>query len=75
MSEHFNGLADKTVEAFRELLDEPAKAAVGDEGFSQLSMLIESYITDAVLEHLEQVADQVGAVATNIRHDAERFRS
>ena len=74
MSEHFNGLADSIVLAFRDLLDEETASAVGDEGFSQLSMLIEAYITDEVLEHLEQVASEVQALASRIRGDAETFR-
>ena len=74
MSEHFNGLADAVVKAFRDMLDEEAREAVGDEGFSQLSMLIEGYITSEVLTHLEQAASQVGELADRIRGDAEHYR-
>ena len=74
MSEHFNGLADAVVTAFRDMLNEEARVAVGDEGFSQLSMLIEGYITSEVLDHLEQVATQVQTLAERIRGDAENYR-
>ena len=75
MSEHFNRISEKVVTAFRGLLNEEASAAVGEEGFDQLGMLIEAHITDEVLEHLEQVANQVQELAKHIRGDAEHFRS
>lgn len=74
MSEHFNGLAESVVKAFREMLNEEARVAVGDEGFAQLSMLIEGYITSEVLGHLEKVGSQVQALADRIRGDAENYR-
>ena len=74
MSEHFNGLADSIVVAFRDMLDVKTESAVGVEGFSQLSMLIEAYITDEVLNHLEKVANEVQTLASRIRGDAETFR-
>jgi hypothetical protein len=74
MSEHFNRISDKVVTAFRGLLSEEAEVAVGDDGFSQLSMLIEAYITDEVLGHLEKVANEVQDLARHIRGDAEHFR-
>lgn len=73
MSEHFNRLSDRVVAAFRELLNDEAEAAVGQEGFDQLGMLIEAHVTDEVLTHLEQVADQVQSLANHIRGDAEHF--
>ena len=73
MSEHFNGLADRVVRAFRDLLDEQAQAAVGDEGFDQLSLLIEAHVTYEVLGHLETVANEVQALASRIRGDAEHY--
>ena len=56
-----------------DLLDEKAQAAVGQEGFDQLSILIEAHLTDEVLEHLEKVADEVQNLAKRIRGDAEHF--
>lgn len=73
MSEHFNQLSDRVVRAFRDLLDEKAQAAVGQEGFDQLSILIEAHLTDEVLEHLEKVADEVQNLAQRIRGDAEHY--
>lgn len=73
MSEHFNQLSDRVVSAFRDLLDDKARAAVGQEGFDQLSILIEAQLTDEVLEHLEKVADEVQNLAQRIRGDAEHF--
>ena len=74
MSEHFNGLSDAVVAAFRGMLNDEAQQAIGDEGFDQLSMLIEAYITDEVLEHLEQVANEVQDLARRIRGNAETYR-
>jgi len=73
MSEHFNRLSEKVVAAFRGLLSDEAEAAIGDEGFGQLGMLIEAHVTDEVLTHLESVANQVQALAEHIRGDAEHF--
>ena len=73
MSEHFNGLSDRVVKAFRDLLDEQAQAAVGEERFGQLSLLIEAHVTDEVLEHLEKVANDVQSLAYRIRGEAEHF--
>jgi len=74
MSEHFNRISDKVVTSFQALLSEEAAKAVGEEGFSQLSMLIEAHITDEVLEHLEKVANQVQELAKHIRGEAEHFK-
>lgn len=73
MSEHFNRLADKVVDAFRGFLSEEARTAVGEEGFGQLAMLVEAHITDEVLAHLEKAADGVQQLAEQIRGEAEHF--
>lgn len=75
MSEHFDKVADRVVAAFKQILEPEAVTAVGEEGFNQLSTLVEAYITDEVLEHLEKVADSVQEVAESIRKDAEHFRN
>ena len=73
MSEHFTKLSNRIVKAFRDTLDKEARAAVGDEGFDELGVLIEAHLTDEVMRHLETVADQVQALGQRIRADAERY--
>ena len=73
MSEHFTNLSNRIVKAFREDLGPEAQAAVGDDGFRELSVLIEAHLTDAVMEHLEKVADQVQVLERRIRAEAERY--
>ncbi len=73
MSEHFNTVSDKIVNSFRDLISDEARTAIGDEGFDQLSMLIEGHVTGEVLRHLESTADEVQVLADRIRGNAEHF--
>lgn len=61
------------VEAFKAKLTEEQRTAVGDAHFDELSLLIESAMSTAVLEEMEKAADQVDELAHKLRHFAEHF--
>ncbi len=74
MTQHYKKHAEKIVEDFQEMLDPGAVEAIGKENLGGLAMLIESALTVAVVEALEQAADQVTAVAGGIRRNAENYQ-
>ncbi len=73
MTQHYREHADQIVADFKELLGAKAANAVGEESFAELAMLIESGLTTSVVDAMEKAADQVGAMATEIRKHAERY--
>ena len=73
MTEHYAKNAQYIVDSFKELLDDETAAAVGEDQFDQLKMLIEAAIANLLLQNMERVADQVEDLAHSIRNDAENF--
>lgn len=73
MTKHYEKNAESIVEAFKAVLGDDAIAAIGDEGFGGLKMLVEAGIADMLLQNMESVADRVTELAQSIRQDAEHF--
>jgi len=65
--------ANNIVTAFKAKLSDEQRAAVGEDHFDELSLLIESAMSTAVLEEMEKAADQVDELAHKLRHFAEHF--
>jgi hypothetical protein len=73
MTEHHTDHAAKVVKTFRYLLSDKARSAVGEAHFAELGLLVESAIDTAVLQEMERVADQIAALARDVRTRAERY--
>ena len=73
MSQHYEQRAEAVVKGFLELLDEPARATLDKEHLDELSIMIESAISTAVLDQLEAVADELSDLAVLVRRRAERY--
>lgn len=73
MSKHYEKQAKQVVKGFKEVLDEEARKALTDEDLGQLTMLIESAITNAVLSAVEKVADDLEKSVRKIRRGAEHY--
>lgn len=65
--------AQQVVERFRDMLSESGRQHVGQAHFDELSLLIESAISSAVLEELEAAADKMDRLAHELRSTAEHF--
>lgn len=73
MSKHYERHVDAVVNAFLELVDDRDHKLISQEHVDELSMLIESAISTAVLEQLEQIAGEVSGLAKAITKRAERY--
>lgn len=73
MTKHYEAHAEKVVESFKTLLSSEAIDAVGEEQFSELSMLIESAISTSVVKELEGAADAVNELGQRLRKHAESY--
>jgi len=73
MTENFRRHAQEIVETFKGFLPGEVVEEIGDEHFDELSMLIESAISAAVLQHIEGVADRFGSLAAKVRKEAESY--
>ncbi len=73
MSEHYERHAVQVSNAFIDLLDENAKAAITEEHRNELAMLVEAAISTAVLEEMERAADEVAALSKRLRQHAEHY--
>ena len=73
MSAHYERHVDSVVSAFLNMLEPDVKNSITQEHLDELSMLVESAISTAVLEQLEVVADEIGSLGNLIRRRAERF--
>jgi len=73
MTERYRKHAEAIVESFKGFLPSSLLNEISDDHFDELSMMIESAINTAVLEHQERFATQLGKLADTVRHDAERF--
>lgn len=73
MSEHYERHATEVTNAFMDLIDENAKAAITEEHRNELAMLVEAAISTAVLEEMERAADEVAALSERLRQHAEHY--
>ena len=73
MTEHYAQHAEQVSRAFLELLGDDARAQISDDQLQELAMLVEAAISTAVLEQLGHAADQVGALANQLRRHAENY--
>ena len=73
MTEHYEKHAEQVANAFLGLLDSGVSAQINDEQRNELAMLVEAAISTAVLENLEQAADQVAALSESLRRNAENY--
>jgi len=65
--------AERVVNAFKEKLSQSGRDHVGDRHFDELTLMIESAISTAVLEKVEHAADLIHDVVESIRKDAEHL--
>jgi|GEM_PF-1976862 hypothetical protein len=75
MSVRYERHVQSVLQAFQDMLEPEAKAALSEEHMDQLSMMMESAISTAVLEQLEAVADEVNDLSVIIRRRAENFEA
>jgi hypothetical protein len=73
MTESYRQHAEQIVETFKRFLSPELVESISDEQFDELSMLIESAISAAVLQHIEDIADRFGSLAATVRKEAERY--
>ena len=65
--------AERMVNAFKEKLSQSGRDHVGDRHFDELTLMIESAISTAVLEAVEHAADRIHDVVESIRKEAEHL--
>ena len=65
--------AERMVKAFKEKLSQSGREHVGDKHFDELTLMIESAISTAVLEAVEHAANRIHDVVTSIRKDVEHL--
>ncbi len=65
--------AQQVVERFQDMISESGRQHIGQKHFDELVLLIESAMSTAVLEELEIAADQMNALAHQMRNYAEHF--
>ncbi len=65
--------AEKIVAHFQDLIGEERSAAIGDDHFAELAILIESAIDASVLDAEERIVNQLQTLIDGIRKDAETF--
>ncbi|MCG6935757.1 MAG: phosphatase [Proteobacteria bacterium] len=65
--------AQQVADRFKNMLSESGRQHVGQAHFDELSLLIESAISSAVLEELESAADKMDKLAHELRSAAEHF--
>jgi len=63
--------AENIVKAFKDKLSQSGREHVGEKHFDELSLMIESAISTAVLEEVEQAMDRVQEIVTSVRKDTE----
>ena len=65
--------AESIVNTFKNKLSKSGREHVGDKHFDELSLMIESAISTAVLEEVEQAMDQIQEAVKSIRNSAEHL--
>lgn len=74
MTKHYEAHANQIVHDFVALLPPEAREALAQEYLDELSMMIESAISTAVLDQLEAVSDQISDLAVLVRRRAEGWQ-
>lgn len=74
MSQHYEKHAEAVVNGFLDLLDTETRGQLNQEQLDQLSMMVESAISTAVLDQLEVVADEISDLSVMVRRRAERYQ-
>ncbi len=65
--------AEHIVDAFKGKLSKSGVEHVGEKHFDELSLLIESAISTAVLEEVEHAMDKVQQTLTSLRREVEHL--
>jgi predicted Co/Zn/Cd cation transporter (cation efflux family) len=65
--------AARVVEHFKAMLSQSGREHVGQGHFEELSLMIESAISAALLEQGEHLADRLEEIAKSVRESAEHF--
>jgi len=65
--------AERLVNAFKDKLSKSGREHVGDKHFDELTLMIESAISTAVLEETEHAADRLQELVESIRKGAEHL--
>jgi len=65
--------AERLVDAFKNKLSKSGREHVGDKHFDELTLMIESAISTAVLEETEHAADILQEAVDSIRKGAEHL--
>jgi len=65
--------AERLVETFKNKLSKSGREHVGDKHFDELTLMIESAISTAVLEETEHAADRMQELVDSIRKGAEHL--
>jgi hypothetical protein len=73
MTRNHKNHSNEIVRNFKELLPAEALQAIDEEHFEELALMIESALCTAVLEHIEEAADQLTALAKAFRKKVEHF--
>ena len=73
MSTRYEKHAKQVVKGFKEVIDDEARKMLTDENFEQLTILINSAITNSVLSAVEKVADDLEKSVRKIRRGAEHY--
>ncbi len=74
MTKHYEEHANKIVQDFVAMLPSEVRSQLPQEQLSELSMMIESAISTAVLDQLEAVSDQISDLAVTVRRRAEGWQ-
>jgi hypothetical protein len=73
MSAHYEKHAEQLADTFLGLLDESVRAGISEGHRAELAMLVEAAISTAVLEQLENAANEVAALSDRLRRRAEHY--
>ena len=73
MTKNHKHHSEAIVRNFKEQLSPKALKAIEEEHFEELALMIESALSTAVLEHIEEAADQLTALAKQFRKKVEHF--
>jgi len=73
MTKNHKKHSEEIVRNFREQLSPKALKAIEEDQFEELALMIESALSTAVLEHIEEAADQLMVLAKQFRKKVEHF--
>jgi hypothetical protein len=73
MAKNHKKHSEEIVRNFREQLPEKALKAMDEDVLEELALMIESALSTTVLEHIEEAADKLTALAKEFRKKVEHF--